>query len=203
MNCFQRWVLVCMFVANLMASVPGRAAVIEVDIVNAVLTAGSTGYVDVILRGTGAPITAFDYRIQITGAAPGTGNVVFTTPFNDEPGIGGDTPYVFFNESAGLFSGLDSSTEVFGSDGWDSLDPSGRILDKDYLLARLDVQHQGELDINLPEALFTISVTSASFLDADGLPYDSDPGVVQLGSGTLKIVATPEPATSARSASPR
>ena len=196
---FRRWAAACGFIVSVLANMPCRAAFIEVDIVSAVMTAGSSGYVDVIIRGTGAPITGFGYTIEISGGGPGTGNVVFTAPVNDEPGIGGTgvaTPYVFYNESDGIDSQIVSSSEVFGSDFWAPLDVSGKILDQDYLLARLNIEHQGELDINLAEAVFTLSVTQASFLDADGLLYDdSNPAVVQLGSGTLKIVATPEPAT--------
>lgn len=193
---FHRWAAACGFIVSVLASVPCRAALIEVDIVSAVMTAGSSGYIDVILRGTGAPITGFDYKIEISGGGPGTGNVVFTEPVNDEPGIGGATPYVFYHESEGIDSQIVSGSEVIGSDFWAPLDISGKILNQDYLLARLNVQHQGELDINLAEAVFTLSVTQASFFDADGLLYDdSNPTVVQLGSGTLKIVATPEPAT--------
>ena len=186
-----------------MLSLPASGALI-VHVSDATMTQQGTGFVDVFLTGeAGDTLGMFGYEFSITGATAQSGDLQFSLVQSlSEQTVSTPTPYVFFGDTDPGFinsvRGGDAVT-LLGGDSLASLDSVP--VDGTFLLARLELKHEGTL--LTPTHDFIVSLNALSpftFFDRDFDPGTTDPGFENYStfgslSGTVTVSATavPEP----------
>ena len=127
-----------LFLSILFLSNAASAGII-VDVQDAQLTSGGTGFVDVLVRSDGpdTPIQLFSYLFEITNPVGNVGSL----QFSDTQSIAetGDANYIFAGDSTAVPPGV-TPTTILGDDATASfLDVN--LTTADRLLVRLDVEH--------------------------------------------------------------
>ncbi len=183
------------------------------DVRDATLSAGGTGFVDVYL--TGAPgdlLGRFGYQFNITGAIAQSGDLQFqATQSKSEQDVGPvatlaePAPYVFFGDTDP--GNLNSARGSLGTDplvleGGDSLLSLDYVsVDGTFLLARLELQHDGQFSLASHDFTVTLNLSSpVTEFDRDFDPLtDNNYTLGQLTalSGTVTVTASavPEPSS--------
>jgi hypothetical protein len=208
----------------LIASTTASAGVI-IQVQNATITAGGTGFVDVLISSTGTDnlsVMQFDFRISGNAA---NGALQFRNTAdqsNSEQGVSFPIAYVFLGDTdpANWFANRQATpTELLGGDSTASF--SGVAIDgTQKLLARLEIEHITGTPLAAVGDSFTLSLwndlgisdtfddDSTFFLDEglNPLVFDTDSTPNTLGSpsaflnfGTITVTAdsavVPEPGT--------
>ena len=189
--------------ATLICSVPAYGAII-VQVQDASIAAGGTGFVDVLISSDGltGPDDLYSavYQFKIDGLAV-DGDLTFQSTQSDsettEPGASG---YVFGNVPTGNFA-AGSNTPFLLLDGSDfrGLLPPVTLTTTQQLLARLELQHT-QLSPSAVGNTFTISLENNAFTDFQsddgGTPATLDPiSFSSFGTVTITSAAVPEPGT--------
>lgn len=185
------------------AGLPDARAGVMVLISNPVITAGSTGLVEVVLKAeSDEQIDAANYVFHLTPVGATTGSLVFTDPqpFRETD----DSDYVFFGDSSGISLTVDplhvlDTTTLEGNDL--TVSGAGRTLltGEEALLVRLELQHIAGPGGPIGGDLFEISLENASgtfLLDPLGNEISLNPASffsaqISIASAT----AVPEPST--------
>ncbi len=175
-----------------------------VQVQNASIVSGGTGFVDVLISSDGFngpdELYAAIYQFEIQGVAV-DGDLTFQSPQSDsETTVPGPSGYVFGDTPTGNFA-AGSNSPFLVLDGSDFLNalPAVTLSGTQQLLARLELQHT-ELSPSAVGNTFTISLANNAFTEF----YSDDVGTLAAinplsfsGFGTITITsaAVPEPGT--------
>lgn len=179
------------------------AVIVEVG--DASIAAGGTGFVDVWIRSTGTDslyLAAYEFKIMGSEA---NGSLEFRSPQLDSEQV--DSDYVFFQDTvaANFFAVPDTDpTDLLGSDFTLSGVPI-MLSTTNQLLARLELVHSSGSPVNAIGDMFTISLIKKNpltladnsvFQDETFTDLSIDP-LSFSGSGTITVTsaAVPEPGT--------
>ena len=200
----RRLIITSFLIASIFTAASARGDLV-IDVLDATIPAGGSGFVDVVIASTGSDdIAGYDYEFVLTPdtAVPGT-LTSFTAPQPD-PQLA-DPAYLFFGDSAnvalgfgvGTVSTTTTTADTFtGSDATDSF-ADVAVTSTPFLLASLEVEHVLPVGVDPATTVgdtFTLSLAGATFVDSffgthtvTGLP-----GTVTLSAS---MAAIPEPGT--------
>ena len=201
---------------SLIASTTASAGVI-IQVQNATITAGGTGFVDVLISSTGTDnliLAQFDFRISGNAADGALQFRSTANQSNSEQVVNSPFAYVFLGDTnpANWFANRQATpTELLGGDF--TVSPTGVTVDgTQKLLARLEIEHITGTPLAAVGDMFTVSLWNADrgttnpsddstfFLDdmLNPLSFDPDSTPNTLASpsafqnvGTITITGTP------------
>ncbi|MDB4679214.1 PEP-CTERM sorting domain-containing protein [Rhodopirellula sp.] len=180
-----------------MCSVPASMAGVIVQVGDASISAGGSGFVDILISSdSGDNLDSFSLLANITGD-PTNGSLGFDTDAN-QPDISLDASYVFFGNTGGYFADAEGDFDTLTFNAGDSSsDFNGVTLSgTPKLLVRVAIIHTTASPIAAVGDTFTISVAGSP----DTVFADSSFNSLTVStnsSGTVQIVSAtvPEPGT--------
>ena len=195
-NC-RRWLSACAGLLLLLAFSTTCFGDLIIEVQDAQIAYGGSGYVDVLISSDGSDnLAAFSADLKITTADTANGGIRFGSPVIDASTVTSPFSYVFFGDSIGYTvnptNGSFPDNEVNVSDATSSF-TNVTVDSTKRLLTRLLVTHTGGTFAAVGET-FTVGFLSGDFLDDSFL---TGPGLAAAGqkyTGTITIV-TPEPTT--------
>ena len=164
---------------------PIAEAAVVVQIADATIDSGGTGLVDVIITGSNAPLSSFDFQFEITPIGSVGSTMRFVDPQPDPQLSDPDysMSYVFAGISDNVKNGIPvgsvtGGTTFNGSDG--TADLSNVIVSSDRLLARLELESVVPGGGDAMGDQFEITLTAANFLNSNGnsVTFSTSPGFV-------------------------
>jgi hypothetical protein len=171
------------------------SAGIIVDIQDATISAGGTGFVDVLISSTGTDdLASFTYEFEIS-APTVNGALRFSAIQNSSETTATSPDYVFLNDSQAFIAARQDPDEqrLVGGDGATA---NVSITGTQLLLARLELEHITATPLAAVGDTFTVSLVpglNTDFLDENFISLTQEP----FSSGTITITsaAVPEPAS--------